>query len=74
MQRSSCAVKEMGLVLGIMREQTKIDCWKVFAVYGNGLNKQSRFGLWHLFLFVIDNNNWDEDLYRSIYRRYETPK
>jgi hypothetical protein len=74
MQRSSCSVKEMGLALGIMREQTRDGLLKVFAFYGNRLYKQSRFVLWHIFLFVIDNDNWDEEWYRSIYCKYETSK
>jgi len=40
MQCSSCPVKEMGLALGFMREQTRDRLLKVFAVYVNGLNKQ----------------------------------
>ena len=60
----------MRLALGFMREQTGDRLLKVFAVYGNRLNKQWRFGLWYFFLFVIDNDNWDEELWRSIYRSY----
>jgi hypothetical protein len=75
MQRSSCSVKEMGLALGIMRGQTRDRLLKVFAVYGNRLNKQSRFVLWHLFLFFIDNDSWGEELCRSNYHKYnETSK
>ena len=43
MQRSSCSVKEMGLALGIMREQTPDRLLKVFAVYGNRLNSHDLF-------------------------------
>ena len=48
MQRSFCPVKKMGLTLRIMREQTRDQLFKVFAFYGNRLNKLSSFDLYDL--------------------------
>lgn len=49
MQRSFCSVKGMGLTLRIMRDQTRDQLLKVFAFYGNRLNKPSSFGLYDFF-------------------------